>query len=185
MRVRMPGWFQMVGLWAASTIIGCADEGDAVTSQVARAAVEMESVMAAPLLMEENEQLRGRVEQLDAQVAELTVLLAETRAVLDRLQVQSEQLPELDGLAGQDVASERSLSVLEVNQNLSLVVLNGGAVAGIKPGMALAVLQKDRVVARVRAVDVRKVISGARIETVLGNDFPQQGDRVIVWRSSM
>lgn len=185
MRVRMPGAWLMAG-WLSLSIGGSrAEEGAADTGSVARSVGELEAVMAAPLLVEENEQLRGRVAQLDGQVAELTVLLAETRAVLDRLQVQRDQLPEISGLAGQDVSGEQTLSVLEVNRDLALVVLNGGVMAGMKPGLVLAILRDERVVARVRAIDVRKAISGARIETVLGNEYPQQGDRVIVWRSSM
>lgn len=141
--------------------------------------------MAAPLLLEENEQLRARLAQVDAQVAELTVLLAEARAALDQAQVQGEQLNAFAGarMAGGVEASARR--VREVNRELELVVIDGGADDGLRTGLVLAVLRDERVVARVRVVEVRNKISGARVETVLGDEYPRQGDRLIVWRSSM
>ena len=153
--------------------------------QAAEEAARLEASMAAPLLLDENEQLRSRLDQLDAQVTELTVLLAETRAALDQAQVKGEQLSGFAGASGADERNRSSRRVRDVNRELELVVIDGGADDGLRTGLVLAVLRGDRVVARVRVVDVRNKISGARMETVLGDEYPQQGDRLIVWRSSM
>lgn len=165
--------------------LGWCEAGAQATGSVAQVAEQMESALAAPVLMEENEQLRERTAQLDAQVTELTVLLAETRAMLDRLQVAGERLADAGGAriaAGVDVDTRL---VRAVNRELELAVIDGGADSGLRTGLVLAVVRGERVVARVRVVEVRNKISGARIETVLGDEYPQQGDRLVVWRSSM
>ncbi len=159
--------------------------GEAVDGSVAEAAEQLEAALAAPMLLDENERLRERVAQLDAQVAELTVLLAEARATLDRLQVAGERLTEVGGSPGSDGVSVAGRLVKAVSRELELAVIDGGADSGLRTGLVLAVVRGERVVARVRVVEVRNKISGARIETVLGDEYPQQGDRLVVWRSSM
>ena len=57
-----------------------------------------------------------------------------------------------------------SAAVLDVNPNLRLVVLNVGLLQGARVGMPLAVLHGDRVVAKLKIVEVRKRICGALIE---------------------
>lgn len=183
MRPRMLGWL-VSGLMALS-VLG-AEPRVAGTGEVAEIAARLEAAMAAPLLFEENEQLRLRVAQLDGQVTELTVLLAEARAAMDRLRASHEQLPVLDGRAGEELAGDLGLVVREVNRELALVVIDAGETVGLRTGMSLAVVRGERVIARIRVVDVRKWISGARIESVLGvGEYPQQGDRLVLWRSSM
>ena len=172
-----------IGIHLAGT--GWCESEAGETGSVAVVAEQMEAALAAPMLMEENEQLRERGAQLDAQVAELTVLLAEARATLDRLQVAGERLAEVSGSLGSDGVNVASRLVKTVNRELELVVIDGGADSGLRTGLVLAVVRGERVVARVRVVEVRNKISGARIETVLGDEYPQQGDRLVVWRSSM
>lgn len=180
-RVRMLGCGLLVAGW-----IGFAfgEEAPVGRALLAGSATRLEAAMAAPVLAQELEQLRERVEQLDLQVSELTVLLAEARMALDRLQVERDHLPELRGQAGESVSGQGARHVVEANRDLSLVVLDGGVAAGIRPGMIFAVVRDSNVVARVRAVDVRETISAARIETVVGDVYPQTGDRLVIWRSS-
>lgn len=157
----------------------------AADGSVAEVAEHLEAALAAPVLLDENERLQERVAQLDAQVAELMVLLAEARATLDRLQVADERLTDVAGSPGSDGVSVADRLIQAVNRELELVVIDGGADSGLRTGLVLAVVRGERVVARVRVVEVRNKISGARIETVLGDEYPQQGDRLVVWRSSM
>ena len=76
------------------------------------------------------------------------------------------------------------LVVADVNRSLNMVVLAAGEAAGVKPGMRFAVMRDKRLVARVRASDVRETIAGAVVEELETNDFPEKGDRVIIWRES-
>lgn len=142
-----------------------------------------EALLAAPALAVENERLRQQVEALGAQVGELTVSLAEARFAYDRLKVRLDQLPpESAAAAG---LSAGALGVAEVNRALGLVVLDVGAAGGVRPGMQFGVLRDDAVIARVRAVDVRERICGAKVVALMTDAYPEQGDRAVVWRSTM
>ena len=145
-----------------------------------------EGRLAAMALAEDNELLRGRIENLANEVEQLTVDLAEERLEMDlaraaweraRSTAQTTVKPsaELDLSAG--------LHVLEVNERLQLAVLSAGALQGIKPDMAFDVIRGDRRVARVRTVDVRESIAGAVVEELQGDGFLERGDRAIPAKS--
>ncbi len=173
-------------IWALLVVVGWSEGSGREPSSGSKAGLEgEEAALAAPVLADENVRLRERVEQLETQIAELVVELAEKSAALDGLQLARDPLAVSSGPVADDRAANQSLDVIEVNSDLALVVIRGGSFAGLKRGMMLAVLRGERVVARVRVLDVRKMISGARLEAVLGDVYPQQGDRVIMWRSSM
>jgi len=57
-------------------------------------------------------------------------------------------------------------TVLEVNPDLRLVVLNIGQLQGARIGMPMVVLRAERVVAELKIVEVRQRICGALIERV-------------------
>ena len=158
---------------AASTVTAGAAEGrrrKGASNEVARAetvspagrggAVAQEALLAAPVLAEENERLRGQVAVLEALVGELTVSLAEARFERDRLGVQVERLP-AQAAGAADLTAE-AMAVVDANRGLGLVVLDAGLADGVKPGMVFGVLRADEVIARVRTVDVRERIAGAR-----------------------
>ena len=67
-----------------------------------------------------------------------------------------------------------------MNQALGVVVLDAGLGLGIRPGMLFGVLRDDRVVGRLRAVDVRERIAGAVLEETEG-EWPEAGDRAVPW----
>ncbi len=154
-------------------------EGDAVAGGTHRMAEP-----AAAADDGEKEQLRQRVAQLEVQLADVTLVLAETRAELDRLHVQQEQITANMDATETRLGQERTAEVLDVNRDLGLVVINHGSVDGLKPGMVLAVIRGDQVLARVRVVDVRGSISAARVESMTETQEPAAGDRVTVWRTS-
>ena len=66
--------------------------------------------------------------------------------------------------------------VLEVNRSLQMVVLDVGAIQGVRVGMPLIILRGNRMVAELRVVEVRPQISGALIEKVENNVTIKAGD---------
>jgi hypothetical protein len=100
------------------------------------------------------------------------------------MQVLKAKMAGPDAAVGQ-TGEAGALAVIEVSRELALVVLEGGRADGLKAGLMLAVLQGDEVVAKVRVVDVREEIAGARIVRVLGDGYPQPGNRAVIWRTSM
>lgn len=130
------------------------------------------------------DRLRLRVSELESQLAETMLLLAMERAKVDSLQVRQEWMDVDDRLIADERDDGKPVGVLDVNRDLGLVVLNRGSQDGLKPGLVLAVLRDERVVARVRVVESRKAMSAARLEALEGDQYPQAGDRVTVWRNS-
>ena len=145
-------------------------------------AAAQEALLAAPVLAEENERLRGQVAVLEALVGELTVSLAEARFERDRLGVQVERLPAQ--AAGTADLTAEAMAVVDANRGLGLVVLDAGTADGVRPGMVFGVLRADEVIARVRTVDVRERIAGAKVEALTSDVYPERGDRAVVWRST-
>lgn len=73
--------------------------------------------------------------------------------------------------------------VVNLNWSLQMAVINLGEMHGVKLGMPFAVIQGDRIVGRLKAVEVRKKISGAVIERMDRDKPIQVGDRVRITKS--
>ncbi len=141
-----------------------------------------EAELLARRLVEENLELQADIAQLRAERDGLLARLADEQYASDRLQVVPERLS--DG--GQQVQGDVLLagwSVLEANRELGLVALRAGARDGLRSGLMLAVIRDGGLVARVKVVEVRERIAAGRIEALAEDRFPQEGDRVVVWRS--
>ena len=76
----------------------------------------------------------------------------------------------------------QEIKILDVNRALKMVIVSGGARQGMKPGMVFMTMRGDKGVARVRVVDVRKLISGAVIEELESGGYPEQNDRLVIMR---
>lgn len=159
---------------------GAADE--AVATQAVSGTAALEAALTGPVLVAEQARLLARVEELEAQVRDLTVSLAEARFEADRLRLQGERLPA--GGAPAAALHGPDAVVLDVNRGLGLVVLDAGLAAGLRPGLMLGLVRGDQVVARVRTVDVRERITGALIEALTTDAYPEPGDRAVVWRAT-
>jgi hypothetical protein len=77
-----------------------------------------------------------------------------------------------------------SATILDVNPNLRLVVLNIGLLQGARVGMPLAVLRGDRVMAELKIVEVRRQVCGAVIERTEKKVILKTGDIARVTKSS-
>jgi hypothetical protein len=73
--------------------------------------------------------------------------------------------------------------VVNLNWSLQMAVINLGEVHGVRLGMPFAVIQGDRIVGRLKVVEVRKKISGAVIERMDRDKPIQVGDRVRITKS--
>jgi len=73
--------------------------------------------------------------------------------------------------------------VVNLNWSLQMAVINLGEVHGVRLGMPFAVIQGDRIVGRLKVVEVRKKISGAVIERMDRDKTIQVGDRVRITKS--
>jgi hypothetical protein len=76
-----------------------------------------------------------------------------------------------------------SAQVVSLNWSLQLAVINLGSEQGVRLGMPFAVMRDDRVIARLKVVEVRKKISGAVIETMDRGSAVKVGDRVKLMKS--
>lgn len=186
---RFASWSRAAAVLAACVVAAGADawagrpRKESASNDAARVeTAAREALLAAPVLAEENARLREQVAALEALVGELTVSLAEARFERDRLGVAAERLPAQAGGAG-DLAAT-ALAVVDANRALGLVVLDGGTAAGVRPGMVFGVVRADEAIARVRAVDVRERIAGAKVEALTTDAYPERGDRAVVWRST-
>lgn len=74
-------------------------------------------------------------------------------------------------------------TVLDVNPNLRVVVLNVGLLQGARVGMPMVVLHGDRVVAELRIIEVRQRICGALIEQMVKEVTLKTGDIARVTKS--
>jgi len=151
-------------------------------AQTDPAVAEQEARLAVTVLTEQNAKLRAEVDELGRQVKDLTVTLAETVAELDVARSSAGRAAESAVGPAAANADGAGFAVVDVNRSLGMVVLAAGESAGVKPGMRFAVMRDRRLVARVRASDVRDAIAGAVVEELEKDDFPVKGDRAIVWR---
>lgn len=125
------------------------------------------------------ELLRKQVEYLADALAKAKVEADGLRAKLDR-----QELEKIDAAAGIAAESDKEWKILDVNRDLGMAILNVGRRNGVRPGIRMAVVQKDKSVAALRVVDVRAGIAGAVIENVGRGVYPKTGDRLIVAKGS-
>jgi hypothetical protein len=147
----------------------------------------VESIRALYLAQAERErlveQLRRLLQAVEKQ-SDIATELARTKALL----VATEQSG-LDGTGKGSDASKQAIgaigsaTVLDVNPNLRLVVLNVGFLQGARVGMPLIVWRGDRAVAQLKIVEVRQRICGALIERVEKNVTLRAGDKAEVTKS--
>lgn len=139
--------------------------------------------MTATALAEQNERLETELAGLRERVGQLTVSLAEAMAELDveRSRPRGEEAGQTE-TAGRDALDVVEWTVVDVNRGLNMVVFDGGAIRGVKPGLRFKIVRDRKSLATARAVDVREKISGALIEEVGGDAYPQKGDRVLLAR---
>jgi hypothetical protein len=76
-----------------------------------------------------------------------------------------------------------SAQIVSLNWSLQLAVVNLGSEQGVRLGMPFAVMRGDRVIARLKVVEVRKKISGAVMETMDRGNAVKVGDRVRLTKS--
>jgi hypothetical protein len=87
-------------------------------------------------------------------------------------------------VVGQAGGTLGAATVLDVNPDLRLVVLNVGLLQGARIGMPLIVLRGDRVIAELKIVDVRQRICGALIERTEKQVTLKTGDVARVAKNS-
>ena len=146
----------------------------------------VESMRALYLAQAERQRLADQLERLETAVetgTDLSGELARTRALLAA--TEPTRTAGADGtVARRALGTLESATVLDVNKDLRLVVLNIGIAEGARVGMPLVVLRGDRAVAELRIVEVRQRISGALIEQVEKKVIVKPGDKVRVTKNS-
>ncbi len=69
-----------------------------------------------------------------------------------------------------------SSRVVSVKPDQRLLIVNAGALAGMKPGTPLRIYRNDRPLASAVVVEVRPAISGSLVTQLEGEEFPRVGD---------
>ena len=148
----------------------------------------VESVRALYLAQAEQQRLVEQLQRLLRAVEKQEDVpgeLARTKALLATTEQAGSDGAGKNQASGQQAAGAlESMTVLEVNPNLRLVVLNVGLLQGARVGMPLVVLQGDRVVAELKIVEVRQRVCGALIEHVERKVTLKAGDKAQVTKSS-
>lgn len=165
------------GLFAA--VVACSAAGgvsgseSGVTTAVNRLPVERLSAEKAQL-EKEVELLKARVESLSQALA-----LAQSQAVSAALEaaVTGKESGAVSGVLTE--TGHGNARIVDVNRDLRMVALGAGYAEGIRAGMVFAVRRDGEVIARIRVVDVRERISGAVVDEVKANLFPQKEDHVV------
>jgi hypothetical protein len=134
-----------------------------------------DTVRALHLADVERQRLAKQLQQLVAAIGQNRDVpgeMARAKALLD------------DGrLAAAGGGTLLAAQVVDVNQRLQMVVLNAGRQQGVRVGMPFVVLRGDRVVARVKVLEVRPRMCGALVEQVDNGIKLQVGDHVQVTKS--
>ena len=166
-------------------------------------AVKMDALMAdAATALQRSEQERSRlVEQLqrlstvldralhgpeEMSLVQRAQALAETERVKRMLVAEkpaavAKMLPAAK--VQQAEPTLESAQVVSLNWSMQLVVVNLGSEQGVRLGMPLAVIRDDRVIARLKVVEVRKKISCTVIESMDRGNAVKVGDRVRLTKS--
>lgn len=132
-------------------------------------------------LHEENQRLVGEVSNLTQKVIALELKLAEARVSADETAVERAVGNGAAAMPPGDVAADPGrLQVVEIDRQMQVAVVNGGARAGMKPGMLFSVVRKDEVIATIRLTEVRERIAGGLVEWNGKTAFPEAGDRLVL-----
>ncbi len=157
------------------------DAGDAHAAQTRRQLAE--SVRALYLADAERQQLVAQVRRLIEALqkpGDVAGELARTKALFDA----TDQSASGHATDGQVQGSLGAATVLDVNPDLRLVVLNIGQPEGARIGMPMVVVRGEDVVAELKVVEVRQRICGALIEWVKEGVTLKTGDVARVARNS-
>lgn len=142
--------------------------------------LEAEARKATERLARENAELRRRNAELGRRNRDLGARLAEAMAALDL--DETRRMPAAE--AGTADVSAEGARVLDANTELDLVVLDRGALHGLRYGTPMSVFRGRKQVARVRVVDVRERIAGAAVVETAADDWPREGDRAAPARAA-
>ena len=158
-------------------------------SAVAAAPLELEVIearMVIEQLAEENRILQQEVLDLRERLSKVSASHAETLVVLDQtrddIEKDSSSRPAWDEGGAAEVPAE--VAVLEFNESLNMVVLDGGLRDGLRTGMIFSVMKDGHPAARIRLADVRERLSGAVVEAAKGGVKVERGDRAIPWSTT-
>ncbi|MGA2137244.1 MAG: hypothetical protein ABSH14_00125 [Verrucomicrobiia bacterium] len=148
----------------------------------------VESVRALYLAEVERQRLVEQLQRLlDAvqKQGDIAGELARTKALLAAAEKPAaNEAGKTGGVVGQAGGTLGAATVLDVNPDLRLVVLNVGLLQGARIGMPLIVLRGDRVIAELKIVDVRQRICGALIERTEKQVTLKTGDVARVAKNS-
>jgi len=167
--------------------------GDAVklNSQLADAASALQkSEQERSKLLEQLQRLNAVLDQAlhgpeNMSLIQRAQALAEAERVKRTLAAAKPAAVKMLSAAAQQAAAPtlESAQVVSLNWSLQLAVINLGSEQGVRLGMPFAVMRDDRVIARLKVVEVRKKISGAVIETMDRGNAVKVGDRVRLTKS--
>lgn len=167
--------------------------GDAVklNAQLADAAAALQrSEQERSRLLEQLQRLNAVLEQAlrgpdSMSLIQRAQALAEAERVKRTLAAEKPAAKKMLPAAVQQTAAPtlESAQVLSLNWSLQLAVINLGSEQGVRLGMPFAVMRGDRVIARLKVVEVRKKISGAVIELIDRGNAVKVGDRVRLTKS--
>ena len=142
-------------------------------------------------LTDENGRLRSEVQDLGKETRALedrVAVLADAASMAASQAVTEPDIPAaVSAGVGQNEVANRALNdarVVDAKEAIGYVVLDVGSDQGVKAGMPFTVLDGDQVVAQLRASDVEEKVTGATVEKVVGERFPQADDRAILTRHS-
>ena len=148
----------------------------------------LKAVRDLQLVQEEKDKISDELVQLSEAVLRYTKTAtsddAEARMALEaQLRSVSETLG-IPGHSPPGTAPQGTLTsgmVVSIKEELSLVVMNIGSRQGVRVGMPFKVVREDKIIGRVRVVDVREKISGAVIQSLESEKNKiKVGDRLIV-----
>lgn len=142
-----------------------------------------ETARALYLAEAERQRLVAQVQRLiDAlqKPGDVTGELARTKALFEA----ADRTDSSHAVNSQSQGALAAATVLEVNPDLRLVVLNIGQLQGARIGMPMVVMRGERVVAELKIVEVRQRICGALIERVGEGVTVKAGDIARVARNT-
>ena len=184
----MPG---VIGLVGPTDRIDLVELNDSFVEQLRRRFQHEPAFLAvAGFAMAADDPARSEVDLLRRQVVYLAEALAKARADADAARARLDRREFEKAGAGATVVAgvrpteSKDWKILDVNKDLGMAVLSAGRDQGVRSGMRLAALEKNRPVAELRVVDVRAGIAGAVIETTAFGVLPKAEDRVIVAKGS-